>query len=63
MPSQLVAMGSALGLTEAGVLSVLLTLVLCCMAFAVALLLRQTYREQMPERLRIRERVRSKFPD
>ncbi len=63
MPSQLVAMGSVMGLTEAGLLSVLLTLVLCCMAFAVALLLRQTYREQKPERLRVRERMRSKFPE
>tara|TARA_R110002124_G_scaffold48028_5_gene142248 strand:- start:23009 stop:23167 length:159 start_codon:yes stop_codon:yes gene_type:complete len=52
-----------MGLTEAGLLSVLLTLVLCCMAFAVALLLRQTYREQKPERLRVRERMRSKFPE
>nr|WP_306265251.1 hypothetical protein [Pararhizobium sp. IMCC3301] len=63
MPSHLVAMGSVMGLTEAGVLSVLLTLVLGFMAIAVALLLRQTYREQIPERQRARERVRSKFPE
>lgn len=63
MTSSLIALGSALGLNEAGILSLLLTLAFGCMAIAVAALLRQSYRDQKPEVLRVRRRVRSKFRD
>lgn len=47
MSTPLAFLSSALGLSEGGVVAVLLGLVFCSMALAVALLLRQTYREQV----------------
>jgi len=61
MSSSLLAIGTRLGLSEAGFLSLLLTIALCCMVFAVAALLRQSYKDQKPEVQRVRRKLRSKF--
>lgn len=61
MPSSLLAIGTTFGLNEAGILSLLLTIAFCCMAFAVAALLRQSYKDQKPEVMRVRRKVRSNF--
>lgn len=61
MSLSLLAIGTTLGLNEAGILSLLLTITFCCMAFAVVALLRQSYKDQKPEVQRVRRRTRSKF--
>lgn len=57
MSSPLALLSSALGLTEGGVVAVLLALVFCSMSVAVALLLRQTYREQLTKPSKIERKV------
>lgn len=63
MTVSLISIGTKFGVDEAGILSGLLTVAFCCMAFAVAMLLRQSYKDQKPEVLRVQRRVRSKFFD
>ncbi|WP_306261724.1 hypothetical protein [Pararhizobium sp. IMCC21322] len=63
MSSSLLAIGTRFGLSEAGFLSLLLTIAFCCMAFAVAALLRQSFKDQEPEVLRVRRKLRAKFND
>lgn len=63
MTSSLLSLGTILGLNEAGVLSVLLAIAFACMAITVAALLRQSYKDQKPEVLRVHRRVRSRFLD
>lgn len=55
--SSLILLGSALGLTEGGVVAVMLGLVFCSMSVAVAFLLRQTYREQLTKPSKIKRKV------
>lgn len=61
MSSSLLAIGTRFGLSEAGFLSLLLTIAFCCMVFAVAALLRQSYRDQKTEVQRVQRKLRSKF--
>lgn len=61
MSSSLLAIGTRFGLSEAGFLSLLLTIAFCCMVFAVAALLRQSYKDQKLEVQRARRKLRSKF--
>lgn len=61
MSSSLLAIGTRIGLSEAWFLSLLLTIAFCCMVFAVAALLRQSYKDQKPEVQRVRRQLRSKF--
>ncbi|MCR9237378.1 MAG: hypothetical protein NXI17_11980 [Alphaproteobacteria bacterium] len=61
MSSSLLAIGTRFGLSEAGFLSLLLTIAFCCMVFAVAALLRQSYKDQKLEVQRVRRKLRSKF--
>ena len=58
MPTSLALIGSELGLTHGGVVAVLLGVVFCSMAVAVALLLRQTYHEQMVGPTKVKRKVR-----
>lgn len=57
MPTSLALLGSELGLTHGGVVAVLLGVVFCSMAVAVAFLLRQTYREQVATPAKVKLKV------
>lgn len=57
MSSPLALLGSTLGLSEGGVVAVLLGFAFCSMSVVVALLLRQTYREQVTRPTRIKRKV------
>ncbi|MEP0519849.1 MAG: hypothetical protein ABJO09_08030 [Hyphomicrobiales bacterium] len=57
MSTPLAFLASTLGLTEGGVVAVMLGVVFCSMSVAVAFLLRQTYQEQVVRPTRTKRKV------